>query len=141
MNIEYRSPDQNSIVSSSYTHSLFFEKDGIPKANLEYLYIGGFYYLFYIGVYQKFRGEGYGRMLLTEFNSMLTRKKVNGILRNIIDPNHPTRNFYQNHNWQYLSAGNDWMIHKNTSFSNQHLQSVINRIKKLEELGAFMVYH
>ena len=136
--IQYTPPQINCQKNRWHTHLLSIHQNGIEKGWLEYLYLNGVYYLFYMQVYDQFRGQGLSTNLLNEFNSMLIKKSSVGLLRNIIDPNLATRCIYSNHGWHYLNESSNWMTFGNFSNANR-LNRIITHINNLEERGAFML--
>ena len=138
MNIEFIPAQINATQNYSYTHMLIINEDGVNKGYLEYIYIDGVYYLFYLQIYNQFRGQGLSSRLIQEFNSLLLSKSKKGILRNIINKDHPARDIYSNQGWTYTKDNSNWMTFEN-HMDSLTIKKVIHKVKTLEVNESFLL--
>ena len=112
--------------------------DGVNKGYLEYIYIDGVYYLFYLQIYNQFRGQGLSSRLIQAFNSLLLSKSKKGILRNIINKDHPARDIYSNQGWTYNKDNSDWMTLED-HMDSLEIEKVIHKVETLEVNESFLL--
>lgn len=140
LNVEHTSPQPDK-YPQVHTLSLTNEQ-GETVGKAEFLYFGKpfrFYYLFFIGVPQPFRGEGFGSSLLKQVNTFLDTRKSPGLLRNIIDPTQPTHSIYTKYGWAEDSRFEGWYLRNLHNGDERKIARAIARVKKVEQEGTF--YH